>query len=346
MKKFTFNDYEKPFVIAEMSGNHDQSLEKALEIVDVAASCGVSALKIQTYTADTMTLDVSEGEFFIKDTASLWSGNSLYELYKKAHTPWDWHKPIFDRCKKHGIIGFSTPFDATSVDFLETLDVPFYKVASFENTDLPLLRKVAATKKPVIVSTGMANVAEIFDAVQTLAESGCEEIVLLKCTSEYPALPSDANLLTIPHLKQLFPNCKIGISDHTLGIGVSVAATALGAEVIEKHFTLARADGGVDSAFSMEPDEMKLLVSESRLARQALGKVYYGISEKEKSSLRFRRSIYISEDVKKGELLSRENMRTIRPGLGLPPKYFDILLGKKLKVDSKKGTPLNWDLIE
>jgi pseudaminic acid synthase len=346
MKKFSFNDHENPFVIAEMSGNHNQSLDKALEIVDAAASCGVNALKIQTYTADTMTLNVSEGEFFINDKSSLWSGNSLYELYEKAHTPWDWHKPIFDRCKKHGIIGFSTPFDASSVDFLETLDVPFYKIASFENTDLPLLRKVALTNKPVIVSTGMANISEIFDAVQTLSDNGCEEIVLLKCTSEYPALPSDANLLTIPHLKQLFPNCKIGISDHTLGIGVSVAATALGAEVIEKHFTLSRSDGGVDSAFSMEPEEMKLLVSESRIAKNALGKIHYGISEKEKSSLRFRRSIYISQDVKAGETLSAQNMRAIRPGLGLSPKYFDILLGKKIKTSAKKGAPLNWDMIE
>lgn len=346
MKKFSFNDHENPFVIAEMSGNHNQSLEKALEIVDVAASCGVSALKIQTYTADTMTLDISEGEFFIKDKASLWSGNSLYELYQKAHTPWSWHKPIFDRCKKHGIIGFSTPFDASSVDFLEELEVPFYKIASFENTDLPLLRKVASTKKPVIISTGMANISEIFDAVQTLSESGCQEIVLLKCTSEYPALPSDANLLTIPHLKQLFPHCKIGISDHTLGIGVSIAATTLGAEVIEKHFTVSRADGGVDSAFSMEPAEMKLLISESRIARQALGKVYYGISEKEKSSLRFRRSIYISQDAKEGEILSPKNIRIIRPGMGLPPKYFNILIGKKLKSAAKKGTPLDWNMIE
>lgn len=336
----------KPFVIAEMSGNHNQSLEKALKIVEAAAKCGVDALKIQTYTADTMTLDISENEFFIEDKNSLWKGNSLYKLYEQAHTPWDWHKAIFDKCKELGIIGFSSPFDATAVDFLEKLDVPLYKIASFENTDLPLIRKVAATKKPVIISTGMANVAEIFEAVKTLKDGGCENIILLKCTSEYPALPEDANLLTIPHLRELFSDCEIGLSDHTMGIGVAIAGVALGATVIEKHFTLDRKEGGVDSAFSMEPAEMKSLVVESEIAAKAVGKVYYGISAKEKSSLRFRRTLYLSKDVKAGEIISAENMRAIRPGLGLSPKYYDILLGKTLKKDLKKGTPLSWDLIE
>lgn len=336
----------KPFVIAEMSGNHNQSLENALKIVEAAAKCGVDALKIQTYTADTMTLDISENEFFIEDKNSLWKGNSLYRLYDQAHTPWDWHKAIFDKCKEVGIIGFSSPFDATAVDFLEKLDVPFYKIASFENTDLPLIRKVAATKKPVIISTGMANISEIFEAVKTLKDEGCENIILLKCTSEYPALPEDANLLTIPHLRELFSDCEIGLSDHTMGIGVAIASVALGATVIEKHFTLDRKKGGVDSAFSMEPAEMKSLVEESTTAAKAVGKIHYGISAKEKASLRFRRTLYIAKDVKAGETLSIENMRAIRPGLGLSPKYFDILLGKKVTKNLKKGTPVSWDLIE
>jgi N-acetylneuraminate synthase len=336
----------KPFVIAEMSGNHNQSLENALKIVEAAAKCGVDALKIQTYTADTMTLDISENEFFIEDKNSLWKGNSLYRLYDQAHTPWDWHKAIFDKCKEVGIIGFSSPFDATAVDFLEKLDVPFYKIASFENTDLPLIRKVAATKKPVIISTGMANISEIFEAVKTLKDEGCENIILLKCTSEYPALPEDANLLTIPHLRELFSDCEIGLSDHTMGIGVAIASVALGATVIEKHFTLDRKKGGVDSAFSMEPAEMKSLVEESTIAAKAVGKIHYGISAKEKASLRFRRTLYIAKDVKAGETLSIENMRAIRPGLGLSPKYFDILLGKKVTKNLKKGTALSWDLIQ
>ena len=335
-----------PFIIAEMSGNHNQSLEKALKIVEEAAKCGVDALKIQTYTADTMTLDISEGEFFIEDKNSLWKGNSLYNLYKQAYTPWDWHKPIFDKCKEQGIIGFSTPFDSTAVDFLESLDMPFYKIASFENTDLPLLKKVSKTGKPVIISTGMANIAEIYEAVKTLKDNGCKEIIILKCTSEYPALPEDANLLTIPHMKQLFPDCEIGLSDHTMGIGVSIAAVALGATVIEKHFTQSRVEGGVDSAFSMEPEEMSSLVREAKVVYKSLGKIYYGISEKEKASLRFRRTLYICEDIKAGEVISIKNMRAIRPGMGLPPKYYDVLLGKKVKQDLKKGTPVSWDLIE
>lgn len=336
---------KKPFIIAEMSGNHNQSLSKALEIVEAAAKCGVDALKIQTYTADTMTLDISEREFFIEDKNSLWKGNSLYDLYKKAYTPWDWHKPIFDKCKELGIVGFSTPFDATAVDFLEELNAPLYKIASFENTDLPLLKKVAKTGKPVIVSTGMANVTEIYEAVDTLRNNGCKDITLLKCTSEYPALPEDANLATIPHLKQMFSDCKIGLSDHTMGVGVSVAAVALGAQVIEKHFTLKREDGGVDSAFSMEPEEMKLLVKEAEIATKAIGQVSYKINEKEKASLRFRRTLYIVQDIKSGEVLTKENMRAIRPGLGLSPKYYYMLLGKKVKCDLKKGTALSWEII-
>jgi N-acetylneuraminate synthase len=334
-----------PFIIAEMSGNHNQSLDKALKIVEEAAKCGVDALKIQTYTADTMTLDLKENEFFIKDQNSLWQGNSLYDLYKKAYTPWEWHKPIFDKCKELGIVGFSTPFDETAVDFLEELNVPLYKIASFENTDLPLLKKVAQTKKPVIISTGMANISEIYEAVETLKNNGCVDITLLKCTSEYPADPSDINLVTIPHLQQLFSDCKIGLSDHSMGIGISIGAIALGAKVIEKHFTISRLEGGVDSAFSMEPEEMKMLVEQSKITSKAIGKIHYGVSEKEKKSLIFRRSLYVVEDIKAGEFLTKKNLRAIRPGFGIPCKYYDIMLGKKVKKDCKKGTALSWEFI-
>ncbi len=333
-----------PFVIAEMSGNHNQSLERALKIVEVAAKTGVHGLKIQTYTADTMTLDISEGEFFIDDPQSLWKGNSLYSLYQQAYTPWEWHMPIFARCKELGIIGFSTPFDATAVDFLESLDVPCYKIASFENTDLPLIRKVANTGKPMIISTGMATIGEIDETVRTAQESGCQDIILLKCTSSYPALPQNTNILTIPHLRDLF-GTEVGLSDHTMGIGVSVASVALGATVIEKHFTLSRADGGVDSAFSMEPEEMQQLVIETERAWTSLGKISYGITESERKSLMFRRSLYISQNMKKGDMLTPENLRTVRPGLGLAPKYYDVLLGKTINQDVKMGTPVNWDIL-
>lgn len=333
-----------PFVIAEMSGNHNQSLARALEIVEAAAKTGAHALKIQTYTADTMTLDLDEGEFFISDPNSLWKGTSLYKLYQEAYTPWEWHKPIFDRCRELGIIGFSTPFDDTAVDFLEGLDVPCYKIASFENTDIPLIRKVAATGKPMVISTGMATVAEMDETVRAAREAGCKDLILLKCTSTYPATPEYTNILTIPHMRELF-GCEVGLSDHTMGTGVSVASVALGATVIEKHFTMSRSDGGVDSTFSMEPAEMASLVIESERAWQALGKVSYGPTEKEKKSLVFRRSLYIVEDVKAGEILTPENMRAIRPGYGLPPKYLQELLGKRLNSDVKKGTPISWGLI-
>jgi pseudaminic acid synthase len=332
-----------PFVIAEMSGNHNQSLERALEIVDAAARSGAAALKIQTYTPDTMTLDLDEGEFHIGDPASLWAGTSLYKLYGAAHTPWEWHKPIFDRCRELGIIGFSTPFDATAVEFLESLDAPAYKIASFENTDIPLIRIVAATGKPMIISTGMADVAELAESVAAARESGCRDLVLLKCTSTYPATAENTNIRTIPHLRALF-DCETGISDHTMGIGVSVASVALGATVIEKHFTLRRADGGVDSAFSMEPQEMRDLVVDSERAWQALGAVSYGPTAAERTSLRFRRSLYVTKDMKAGEKLSEHNLRAIRPGSGLQPKFYAQALGKPVKVDVKRGTPLSWDL--
>jgi len=333
-----------PFIIAEMSGNHNQSLERALSIVEAAAEAGAHALKLQTYTAETMTLDLSDGEFFIHDPESLWKGNSLYKLYEEAHTPWEWHKPIFDRCKQLGIIGFSTPFDSSAVDFLESLDVPMYKIASFENTDIPLIRKVASTGKPMIISTGMATVAELDETVTAARENGCKDLVLLKCTSTYPSTPENTNIRTIPHLAQLF-NCQVGLSDHTMGIGVAVASVALGATVIEKHFTLRRADGGVDSTFSMEPNELRSLVVESEQGWKALGHISYGPTEKEKASLQYRRSLYIAKDVKAGELLTKDNIRAIRPGLGLPPKYYEDLIGRRLNKDLKKGTPVTWEVL-
>lgn len=332
----------KPFIIAEMSGNHNHSLERALEIVDAAADAGVDALKIQTYTADTITIDKNDGEFFIADPNSLWKGESLYSLYQKAYTPWEWHKPIFERCKEKGIIGFSTPFDFTAVDFLEELNVPFYKIASFENVDIPLIRKVAQTGKPIIASTGMASLAELSELVETARSNGCNDLTLLKCTSSYPASPAGSNLATIPHMKALF-DCTVGISDHTLGIGVAVASIAFGAMVIEKHFTLSRADGGVDAEFSLEAQEMKQLVKEVNAAYEAIGSVHYGLTSQE--STKFRRSLYIVEDMKAGDVITEKNMRSIRPGLGLPPKYYDILLGKKVKCDVKRGTALSWDMI-
>lgn len=336
---------EQPtFIVAEMSGNHNQSLDRALAIVEAAAEAGVHAVKLQTYTADTLTIDVRREEFYINDTNSLWRGQSLYELYKKAYTPWEWHEPIFKRCRELGLIAFSTPFDETAVDFLERLNVPAYKIASFENNHLPLIRKVASTGKPLIISTGMTTIAELDEAVETAREFGCEDIVLLKCTSTYPAMPEDSNILTIPHMRELF-QCQVGLSDHTRGIGVAVASVALGATIIEKHFTLSRTDGGVDSAFSLERGEMKLLVEETRKAWQALGKISYGTSEKEKISAKFRRSIYVVKDIKKGEEFTSKNLRIIRPGNGLPPKFYDILLGKKARKDIKKGTPLDWGII-
>lgn len=333
-----------PFIIAEMSGNHNQSLERALEIVEAAAKAGAHALKIQTYTPDTMTIDLDEREFHISDSKSLWAGASLYELYGKAYTPWEWHKPIFDRARGLGMIPFSTPFDDTAVEFLESLDVPCYKIASFENTDLPLIRRVAATGKPLIISTGMATVAELDESVRAAREAGCKDLILLKCTSTYPATAANTNILTIPHLRELF-DCEVGLSDHTMGLGVSVASVALGATAVEKHFTLSRADGGVDSAFSLEPEEMAMLVVETGRAWQSLGRVVYGPTESEKPSTVFRRSIYVVHDLKAGDVLTRENVRCIRPGGGLPPKYFDILLGRQVKQDVKRGTPMSWDLL-
>ncbi|MBA1291557.1 pseudaminic acid synthase [Pseudomonas japonica] len=334
-----------PLVIAEMSGNHNQSLDRALAIVDAAADAGAHALKLQTYTADTMTLDLDEGEFHITDPDSLWADTSLYALYQQAHTPWEWHAPIFERARARGMLAFSSPFDETAIDFLETLDVPAYKIASFENTDLPLIRRAAATGKPLIISTGMASLAELELSVQAAREAGCRDLILLKCTSTYPATPQNTHLRTLPHLRELF-GCEVGLSDHTMGVGASVAAVALGATVVEKHFTLSRAAGGVDASFSLEPAELASLVTETERAWQAMGQVHYGPTTAEQKSLVFRRSLYVVKDMAPGEPFSRDNLRAIRPGLGLAPRHIDGVLGRSARQPIKRGTPLAWGLID
>lgn len=334
----------RPYLIAEMSGNHNQSLERALAIVDAAAASGADAVKLQTYTADTMTLNVRSQGFVIEDEASLWSGRQLYELYAQAHTPWEWHAPIMQRARERGLHCFSSPFDASAVDFLESLDVPAYKIASFEITDLGLIRKVASTGKPMIISTGMATVGEIDDAVRTARNGGCADIVLLKCTSTYPASPENTNVATIPHMSALF-GVAVGLSDHTMGCGAAVAATALGACLVEKHFTLSRADGGVDSAFSLEPAEFSLLRTETERAWQALGAVRYGPTQAEERSLAFRRSLYIGTDLLAGDVLTLQNVRCVRPGFGLEPKHLETVLGMRVRRDAPAGTPLTWDLL-
>ena len=336
---------KKPFIIAEMSGNHNQSLDRALEIVRAVAKSGADALKLQTYTADTMTLNHRGLDFKISDSNSLWKDKSLYELYDEAHTPWDWHKPIFELGRSLGLIVFSSPFDSTAVDFLETLSVPCYKIASFEITDLPLIEYVASKNKPMILSTGMASNNEIKEAVNAAATNGCKELILLKCTSAYPASAEDANLNTILDIKKNY-NCNVGLSDHTKGIGVALASIVLGATVIEKHFTLDRDDGGVDSEFSMEPDEMKQLVDEAQKAWSSLGEVSYGPTKSEANSLIFRRSLYIVKDLQTGDILSEQNVKSIRPGYGIAPKYLKDIIGKGVTQNIKKGTAFSWKLIE
>ena len=335
---------ETPFIIAELSGNHDQSLDKALAMVDAAAACGADAIKIQTYNADSMTLDIRNGDFVIQDPGNLWQGKSLYELYQLAMTPWDWHQAIFDRARQHGMLAFSTPFDQAAVEYLEQLNVPCYKIASFENSDHALLAAVAKTGKPVIMSTGMATQTELAESVEVLRKHGCKELILLKCTSHYPADPVDANLVTIPHLAQLF-NCQVGLSDHTAGIGVAVASVVLGATVIEKHFVLDRSEGGVDAEFSLEPDEFTALVQECKRAAVALGKVTYGGTDKEQASRKYRRSLYIAEDMQAGDIFTQSNLRSVRPGFGLEPKYLPMLLGKPIKKAAAKGTAISWEYL-
>ncbi|MCL2655847.1 MAG: pseudaminic acid synthase [Betaproteobacteria bacterium] len=339
--KYGVGRAKPPLLIAEMSGNHNGSLEHALEIVDAIAATGAQALKLQTYTADTMTLDCDMPGFVIDDADSLWAGRRLYDLYREAHTPWEWHAPIFERARKHGMLAFSTPFDATAIDFLEELDVPCYKIASFENIDLPLIRKAASKGKPLIISTGLASLREIAEAVETARGAGCRDLVLLKCSSTYPASPADSHLLTLPHLRETF-GCEVGLSDHTLGLGVAIGSVALGATVIEKHVTLRRADGGVDSAFSLEPHEVRQLVEETERVWQALGQVHYGPSGRERPSLQYRRSLYVVKDIAEGEAFTPENVRAIRPGFGLEPRHFDALMGRRAAQAITRGTPLAW----
>ena len=332
-----------PYVIAELSGNHDGSLDQALALVDAAADAGVDAIKLQTYTADTMTLDSQGPGFVIREPESPWFGRSLYELYEQAHTPWEWHEQIFARARERGLTAFSTPFDATAVEFLESLDVPAYKIASFENTDLPLIEKVAQTGKPVIISTGMATQQEIQEAVTAARSAGCRELMLLKCTSSYPAPAKASNLASIPVMAELF-DCPIGLSDHTLGIGVPVASVALGAVAIEKHLVMRRADGAVDSSFSLEPQELAVMVEEVNRAWEALGSVFFGPTEHEVGSLNYRRTLYLVRDVPAGQPLGEEDVRAIRPGYGLPPGNMSKVLGRSLVRDAERGSPLTWDL--
>ena len=334
----------KPFIIAELSGNHNGDINRALKLVKAAADSGAHALKLQTYTPDTITIDHRGGLFDITDKDSLWAGRNLYDLYKEAYTPWEWHKEIFDYAKSLGLVAFSSPFDETAVDFLESLDVPAYKIASFESNHFPLLKKVAQTGKPILISSGTSKINELYESVQYLKANGAKDIVVFKCTSTYPATPENTNLNTIPVFQSIFEDCVIGLSDHTMGIGASVAAVALGARVIEKHFTLDRSEGGVDSAFSLEPKELKDLVIESERAFLAMGHVQLDTQKSEEKSRQFKRSIYVVKDIKKGEKFTRENIRVIRPGDGMEPKFFDLILGKKAISDLKYGTPLSIDL--
>lgn len=342
--RHTIGPDSDPFVIAEMSGNHNGSLERALAIVDAAAASGAHAVKIQTYTADTMTLDIDRGEFAIHDPDSLWTGRTLHDLYREAAMPYDWHAPIFQRCRERGLVGFSSPFDATAVDFLESLGVEIYKIASAEIVDLPLIRKVASTGKPLIMSTGMTTIEEVAEAIAAARESGTTDIVILKCTSVYPAPPEASNVATIPEIQRMF-DVHVGFSDHTLGLGAAIAAVSVGASVIEKHFTISREDGGVDAAFSATPAELAQLVQETASARRAVGRVQLEPAPEEVKSLPFRRSLYVTEDMRAGDVFTEKNVRAIRPGLGLPPKHIAEFLGNRISRDAARGTALTWDLL-
>jgi len=345
LDRYTVSVNHQPLIVAELSGNHNQSLDRALSLVDAAANAGANAIKIQTYTAESLTLDVKEGEFLIDPAVELWGGRSLYDLYTEGSTPRNWHEQIMSRAKSHGMLCFSTPFDLDAVDFLEELGSPAYKIASFENTHLPLIRKAASTGKPMMISTGMASKEEVHEAVTAAREAGCSSLMLLKCTSSYPASPDSANVLSIPDMRRSF-GCEVGLSDHTKGIGVAVAAVSHGATLVEKHLTLCRADGGVDSAFSIEPEEMKSLVIETERAWKSLGNIQYGPTEEEEASLIYRRSLYIAEDMKNGDVLTTRNLRIIRPGFGLAPKHQDALLGRRINRSVKKGTAMKWDFVD
>ncbi len=331
------------YIVAEMSANHNQDFDQAVKIVEAAKEAGADAVKLQTYTPDTLTIDCDNIHFRIKET--IWQGQNLYQLYGEAFTPWDWQPKLKELAEKLGLDFFSTPFDDTAVDFLEEMDVSLHKVASFELIDQPLLKKIGATGKPVIMSTGMATLAEIDEAVSTLREAGTSELALLKCTSAYPAPPEEMNLRTIPHLADAF-NVPVGLSDHSMGIALPVAAVALGATIVEKHFTLSRSRPGPDSSFSLEPDEFKEMVNAIRQTEKALGRVRYELTEKERHSRAFRRSLFVVKDMAAGEKFSSENVRSIRPGHGLAPKYLEVVLGKKVAANVERGTPLSWDLVD
>ncbi|KRF24143.1 pseudaminic acid synthase [Phycicoccus sp. Soil803] len=335
---------QTPFVIAEVSGNHNGSLERALEIIDAIADSGAQAVKFQTYTADTITIDAKGPQFQIRADHDLWGGRTLHDLYQEAHTPWEWHAPMFERARERGLTPFSSPFDPTAIELLESLDAPAYKIASAEVVDLPLIREVAATGKPMIISSGMATLGEIDRALSAARDGGCTQMVLLACTASYPAAPEDARLLSIPTLQEAF-GIPIGLSDHTEGIGVSVAAVALGAVALEKHVTLARADGGVDSDFSLEPHELTALVRESAAARKAVQPPRFGPTESERDTLALRRSLYVVADVAAGDPVTRDNIRSIRPAGGLATDEIEKVLGRTFTSAVERGTPLTWDLI-
>lgn len=338
--QFKIGQDQPPFIIAEMSGNHNGDISRALELVEAAADAGAHALKLQTYRADTITLDVKGGLFEINDPKSLWYGKNLYELYEEAHTPWEWHKEIFDYAKQLGMTAFSSPFDETAVDFLESLNVPAYKIASFESNHFPLLERVAQTGKPILISSGASNLDELYESVAHLKKHGAKNIIIFKCTSTYPATPENTNINTIPVFQNIFQDCIIGLSDHTMGIGASIAAVAKGARVIEKHFTLRRSDGGVDSDFSLEPEELKMLVVESKRAFESLGGVQLNSSKDELKSRQFKRSIYASSDISKGDEYTTNNIKVVRPGNGLHPKHYHSLLKMKATKSYKKGEPI------
>ncbi|RDE22574.1 pseudaminic acid synthase [Motiliproteus coralliicola] len=333
----------KPYIIAELSANHNGSLERALETIEMAAKSGADAIKLQTYTADTMTIDCDREDFQIE--GGLWDGYKLYDLYQWAHTPFEWHEAMFQKAKELGITVFSTPFDESAVDLLESLDAPAYKIASFEATDLPLIKRVAQTGKPMIISTGMADLDEITDAVEAAREGGCKELVLLHCISGYPSPVDQANLSTIADIEQRF-DCVVGLSDHTLGTAVSVTSIPMGACLIEKHVTLSREDKGPDSEFSLEPDELTSLCQQTEAAWQAIGKAGYERKPVEHASLKFRRSLYFITDMKAGDIITPENIRRIRPGYGLAPKFYDQLIGKRITADVVRGTATSWELID
>lgn len=332
---------QPPYIIAELSANHNGSLQRAFDIMKAAKEAGADAIKLQTYTADSMTLNVDHPRFRVKGK-NPWDGEHLYDLYAKASTPWEWHPELFAYGKELGIAVFSSPFDAAAVSLLKELNAPAYKIASFELVDHELIKLCASTGKPLIMSTGMASIIEIAEAVQVARDAGAKDIILLKCTSAYPAPPEDINLLTIPHLAQTF-NVQTGLSDHTMGVGVSVAATALGARVIEKHVTLARSDGGVDSSFSLEPHELSQLVIETRNAHAALGKVSYIQGDLETSFKKYRRSLFFVRDISAGQIITNEDVRALRPGDGLPPKSINLVIGRTLKFSVVKGTPVTMD---